>query len=152
MVAPEASGFPLLSRAQRLTALGTAVGLFAPFVILAFVTPSASGMGTHTSLGLPSCSWPVALGLPCPSCGYTTAATHMAHLHLGSAFVTQPAGALLSVGAIVAAAVALGMAISGRPLHLLFAPLATAKSAWIAAAVALAGWGYKIGSFKGWWP
>ncbi len=41
--------------------------------IAAWLTPSPSGMGTHTQLNLPQCGWIVMMDLPCPTCGMTTA-------------------------------------------------------------------------------
>ena len=38
------------------------------------VPPDARGHGTHERLGMLPCSWPQSLGLPCPTCGVTTAA------------------------------------------------------------------------------
>ncbi|MDA0803081.1 MAG: DUF2752 domain-containing protein [Planctomycetota bacterium] len=142
---------PCLSAGDRVVALGVGVSLLAPFAVLAFMTPAEAGLGTHTTLGLPGCSWPTALGLPCPSCGYTTAFTHAAHGDLVQSFVTQPAGFALAMASVTAAVVALGCAASAQPWHRLFAPLATKPVVWIGAGMFVAGWGYKIGSFKGWW-
>ncbi len=147
----QAEAPPRLAVGARLTALGTGLSLAAPFVVLSMVTPAAAGLGTHTRLGLPTCTWPTALGIPCPSCGYTTAFTHAAHGDLWTSFVTQPAGFVLALASAMAAVVALACAATAQPLHLLFAPLASRPIAWVASAVFVLGWGYKIGTFKGWW-
>ena len=65
--------------------LGTAVWLSA----------DANGMGTHRQLGLAPCGFLVGTGLPCATCGMTTAFTHAAHGNLLQSFITQPAGMLL---------------------------------------------------------
>lgn len=148
---PSADASPRLATGARVTALGVGVSLAAPFVVLSMVAPAEAGLGTHTRLGLPTCTWPTALGIPCPSCGYTTAFTHAAHGDLWTSFLTQPAGFILALVSAMAAVVAIGAAVTAQPLHMLFAPLANRSVAWAAGAVFVVGWGYKIGSFKGWW-
>lgn len=59
------------------------------------LTPSESGMGTHTKLGLPPCTFYRITGLPCPGCGLTTCFTHMARFHFRKAFLVHPFGPLL---------------------------------------------------------
>ena len=68
----------------------TAVGFV---VLLSAVNPDPRGYGTHEMLGLAACSWPEELGMPCPTCGVTTAAAHLVHLSPWRAFVVQPFGA-----------------------------------------------------------
>ena len=75
---------------KRLVAAGLAVATGVVLAIAAVLTPDASGAGTHKQLGLPACSWISTVGMPCPTCGYTTSFTHAAHGDLGGAFVTQP--------------------------------------------------------------
>ena len=62
-----------LPPAGRLIAALVAVGAAAPLVLAASLTPAAQGLGTHTALGLPACGWASMSGIPCPSCGMTTA-------------------------------------------------------------------------------
>ncbi len=71
------------------------LALTAVFALAAWLPPSASGHGTHESLGLPPCGFLVITGIPCPSCGLTTSFSHMAHGHIWLAFVTQPFGFVL---------------------------------------------------------
>lgn len=81
----------LLSLAVLLTCgsvLGTA----------AWLNADTAGMGTHQQLGLAPCGFLVGTGLPCATCGMTTAFTHAAHGHLIQSFITQPAGMLLCLG------------------------------------------------------
>jgi hypothetical protein len=61
-------------------------------VLGTLVTPSASGHGTHTQLGLPPCLSMEWLGMPCPGCGVTTATALAAHGRLVDAFRNQPLG------------------------------------------------------------
>lgn len=73
-----------------LFALPTAV-----FITAAFLTPSTSGHGTHTQLGLPPCGFLVFTGYPCPGCGLTTAFAHMVRLEVGGAWDANPFGVVL---------------------------------------------------------
>jgi hypothetical protein len=66
-------------------------------VLSACLTPSSTGLGTHEQLGLPKCGFLLATGLPCPTCGYTTAFALAAHGRLGAALCTQPAGFVLAL-------------------------------------------------------
>ena len=76
---------PPLSWASRL-AWGACI-LF-PSIVFAIATrlsPAASGVGTHTQLGLPPCGFLAWTGLPCPGCGLTTCFAHMVRGELGGA-------------------------------------------------------------------
>lgn len=86
----------------RLALMGIAVGLMAVFIVGAMLHPyEADGApkthGTHRQLGLPPCSFYSATGMPCPSCGFTTAFSLVAHADLGSAFRVNSVGALLAM-------------------------------------------------------
>ncbi len=63
----------------------------------AWLSPSASGIGTHTQLGLAECPWKIEHGYICPTCGMTTAFSLAAHGRLIDAFIVQPAGAFFAV-------------------------------------------------------
>jgi len=60
-----------------------------------YLTPSASGHGTHTELGLPPCPSVLFLHRPCPGCGLTTSFTATVHGQFGAAFHAHPLGPLL---------------------------------------------------------
>ncbi len=84
------------------------VGLAVTLVwLLVQVDPDPRGHGTHERLGMPPCSWPIVYGKPCPTCGVTTAATWLVHLHPLRALATQPFGALLAAAGLYVAVVAL---------------------------------------------
>lgn len=65
--------------------------------------PADGGVGTHTQLGLPPCGFQQYVGVPCATCGMTTAVSLAAHGRLATAFMVQPAGAILALGAAMAA-------------------------------------------------
>lgn len=64
-------------------------------ITAAMLTPSASGHGTHTQLGLPPCGFLVLTGYPCPGCGLTTSFAHMTRLQFIGATHANPFGVIL---------------------------------------------------------
>lgn len=72
-------------------------------------TPDPRGYGTHEQLGFSACLFRDWLQGPCPTCGVTTSASHLAHGELRAAWMTQPLGVLLG-----------GIATAGIPMTLLW--------------------------------
>lgn len=89
----------------------------------------------------------MAFGRPCVTCGMTTAVTLAAHGQFGSAFRTQPAGAILAI--VLASGVWFGLhaATTGMSLKPGFDALLRPRTLWIAGGVLLAAWAYKIAVF-----
>ncbi len=71
---------------------------------LAGVRPDGRGHGTHEQFGMEPCGWPLVYGVPCPTCGCTTAAAQVVHGDVLGAFVTQPFGAAVAVVGLLAGA------------------------------------------------
>ncbi len=102
------------SARMRLLGAGL-VSLAAPVLgVGLWLNPNAAGLGTHTQLGFGPCPFYMRYGIPCPTCGYTTAVSHVAHGQWISAILTQPAGA--AVGFVLVGALLLGLAalVTGR--------------------------------------
>lgn len=131
------------SHINRLIALGVALGCVTPLVIASMLTPSSTGTGTHTQMGLPDCGFKVATGYPCATCGCTTAFAHAAEGSLLDSLMTQPFGALLALALAMVTLVAVWAVFSGASL----APLGRAMSSkqhvigWVV--VLLLAWAYK---------
>lgn len=138
-----------LSRNERLVAIALALVLAAPLVVAATLEPAAGGLGTHRQLGLPACGWPVAFGLPCVTCGMTTAFAHAVRGELLASLWAQPAGALLAFLSALGVVVCGWDAVSGRPVHALLTPLLRGRTAWVAAGVLVAAWGWKVLQSRG---
>lgn len=85
---------------DRLAFGAIALGAAAVLVVARLLAPSSGGVGTHRALGLPPCGFLVWTGVPCPSCGLTTAFAHLAHLELGPALRAHPLGLPLFVLAL----------------------------------------------------
>ncbi|NBX36689.1 MAG: DUF2752 domain-containing protein [Planctomycetes bacterium] len=117
--------------------------------IAAWLQPAAAGIGTHRQLGLPSCSWPSTMNIPCPSCGMTTAFALAADGRLIDAFHAQPLGLLLAIGtAALAIASAHSAATGARTVGILWGMVGS-KAWWALGAFAVAAWGYKILVMRG---
>lgn len=76
--------------------------------------PDARGYGTHEQLGLARCASLTMTGLPCPTCGMTTAFAFTVRGDLISAFRAQPSGLLLALGSILAVGVSAYGLFTGR--------------------------------------
>jgi len=83
--------FRRASGGQRLAGLLVFLAIAGLFVILRL---AASGI-VEIGYWLGPCGFKQMYGLPCPTCGMTTAALAFVQLHLLESFYIQPAGALL---------------------------------------------------------
>ena len=106
--------------------------------------PSARGIGTHQTLGLPPCGLEKATGVPCATCGMTTSFSYAAHGDLVSAFINQPAGAMLAVLTAMAAILSGYALVTGMDLAPIGRTLWRPKTVVVGAAVLIAAWVYKI--------
>ena len=119
------------------------IGMFIVLGIAAWLTPAEEGMGTHEALGLPPCSMVITSGLPCPTCGMTTAFSHSMRGQFVSAFVAQPTGLLLWLATVVLAIYGLAVSIRGRALWINWDRIA-ARLMLSLGILMMLGWGFKI--------
>lgn len=116
--------------------------------------PSEKGYGTHSeSLHLPACGVLAATGIPCPTCGCTTAVTHLAHGNLWMAFKTQPFGAVFGLVAIYFVVMSILGLIKGKwlwPDPYIVAFRWKAFAIW-GTSILILGWMYKIAAMKNGW-
>lgn len=134
---------PNTSFAPRLIGLIIAVSCAVPLVLAAFLKPSTHGMGTHTQMGLPDCGFLQLTGLPCATCGCTTAFAHAANGSFLSSFITQPFGALLALVTAMGSIIGLWSAMSGMSLSPLGEVLLTKRVVLSGVFVLLLAWAYK---------
>jgi hypothetical protein len=81
------------------------LGLIASTAVLVYafrLNPDPRGYGTHEQLGLPPCGFLRDHGVPCISCGMTTAFAAMAHAQPGLALRSNPYGILLFLAMLAA--------------------------------------------------
>ena len=65
-------------------------------LLAVWLKPNPAGYGTHQQLGLPPCSIQFWFGIPCPSCGGTTAFAHFVRGEWGRAVRANTAAFLLA--------------------------------------------------------
>jgi len=123
--------------------------LFAGLAVSAFATlwptvPATKGYDTHVQLGLEACGWPRIYGIPCPSCGCTTAASHVVHGHFVDAFVTQPFGAALAIAGLLLGAHGLYCLLRRRSFVDLLVRLPFWRILFAAVVTMLLAWYYKF--------
>ena len=106
---------------------------------------SARRMETHRQLGLPPCSFIVMTGLPCPTCGMTTAFAWMMHGHPLSALIAQPLGAVLCLATIAGALLGAWMAATGRCVQVDWYRFSPGGLMFGLAVAFFLAWGAKIG-------
>ena len=133
---------------RRLVGAGVAVAAAALLGVAAWLDAVPEGLGTHAQLNLPPCGWILAMDLPCPTCGMTTAFAHAADGNLVGSFVAQPMGAMLAVATAIALLVGTYTAATGSRVAALFGRLCNRRAAWLFGTAFVAAWVYKIVAYK----
>jgi hypothetical protein len=132
-----------LGLTARVVAAALALTFVTPLLVGAWLTPDASGVGTHRQLGWSPCATLVS-GVPCISCGMTTSVAWFAHGNWAASFYLQPAGWLLSLLLLWGFWIAAYVAATGRPVHRLLAMLSMRWALLILSGAVLASWGWKV--------
>ena len=140
---------PETSPRQRVAArrMGAGVVLAGTVALLGtavWLDPDPTGLGTHEQLGIPACGWPHGLGVPCPTCGMTTAFALAAEGRMGSALACQPAAAVLAVATAAAGLLALHVLVTGSSVMPILRRLGGGWVWWGLGALILGAWAWKI--------
>jgi hypothetical protein len=114
----------------------------------AWLRADPAGHGTHTQLGMPQCTWAAAFNVPCPTCGMTTAFSHVAHGEFVAGFWAQPLGSVLALAAAAGFWGAVHVAVTGSQLGAYSARMLRPRVLWGLAGAAAAAWAYKYAT----WP
>lgn len=138
------AGSDVPQTASRLPAGAVFLVSVAVLVVAFMLSPNSKGVDTHLAMGLPACGLLQNTGIPCATCGMTTAFSYAAHGNLLASFVTQPAGAVLALLTAMAAVLAGYALISGMSLTPIGVMIWRPRVVVIAAAVLLLAWVYKI--------
>jgi hypothetical protein len=138
-IAPAPLGFP-----ERLVAGGVALACLSLLLIAVHLTPSPDGLGSHQALGLPACGFLLRFGLPCPSCGMTTAFCWMVRGNVAASFYVQPMGAVLAILCGMTVWASVYIALSGQPAHRLLSFLPAKYHLIPLLGIARAAWGWKM--------
>lgn len=109
-------------RRRRIAGGWWATGAAACLVVARMLTPSPTGYGTHLQVIPIPCLWRAVTGLPCPSCGLTTALAWMARGEIARAWHSNPCGPFVYLAAWVflawgLLAAAFGVADPGEALN-----------------------------------
>ncbi|MBN2560736.1 MAG: DUF2752 domain-containing protein [Phycisphaerae bacterium] len=130
----------------RLGWAGVALACVAVLGVARYLEPDARGYGTHEQLGFYPypCSFVLTTGLPCPTCGMTTAFSFIMHGHPWLAFKSQPAGAVLCVATIGLLVLALYVVVRGRVVCVNWDRIGPVRVSVGVGLLILGGWGFKI--------
>jgi hypothetical protein len=145
---PLADG-PVSGFADRLVALIVGSTALILVVALSSASPDGRGHGTHEQFGMAKCGWPLTYGIPCPTCGCTTAATSMVHGDVVTAFVTQPFGAMIALLGMLFGIHAWMCLIRGRSFVDILVRLPFWRIVLGMFFLLLASWGYKYLTWTG---
>lgn len=137
-----------LSAGHRFLCAIIAASCLSLLALAASLDPDPSGLGTHQGLGLPPCQWVTVAGIPCVTCGMTTAFSHAVHLNPVDSFVAQPFGFLLAIATGVLFWACIHSALTASRVAPTLLILWQPKVIWIVGAFALASWAYKIWAFR----
>ncbi len=93
---PRPPEVPPISRKEQVTLILAGWGGLILLSLAVWLTPSPQGFGTHQQLGLPPCTIQFWFGIPCPSCGGTTAFAHFVRGQWGSSLRANAASGLFA--------------------------------------------------------
>lgn len=109
--------------------------------LAAWLTPDPRGYGTHEQFGFGKCGMLITTGLPCPTCGMTTAFAYVVRGRLIRAFLAQPAGLVMALATVACALGAVWVLVTGRtppvrvpmitPYRLFFGLLVLLLGSWV---------------------
>jgi hypothetical protein len=132
---------PARVRVRAAVVLGVCLTLI---LVGLWLSPDPSGLGTHCQLGLPPCGLVAMMGIPCPTCGMTTAFSQTVHGHVIAALVTQPFGALLALAVTAAAGLSVVVLVTARSWRVNWYRVSPGLVATGVVVLFLASWVYKV--------
>lgn len=90
------------------------LGCLVVLSVAVYLSPDPRGFGTHEQLGAAPCGMLIVTGLPCPTCGMTTAFSYTVRGQWIRAFWAQPAGFVLALGTAAMALAAIWAVFRAR--------------------------------------
>lgn len=115
-----------------------------PIALASTLRADSRGVGTHEQLGMRACGFVEETGMPCATCGMTTAFALAADGRLLDAFLTQPAGAVFALLAAMAVLVSGYALVTGMDLSPVFRWLWRPRVVLMAGFFVILAWAYKI--------
>ena len=128
----------------RLMAGLVAFCALALLALAAWLKPPTAGYGAHEQLGMLPCGMMATFGIPCPTCGMTTAFAHFSQGDFLASIHTQPAGFILALVVAATAMIAGYGLIVGRIWTINWYRVRPAWPVIVLALLLLTSWGYKI--------
>ncbi len=128
----------------RLAGLLLLLGGAAVLAVAVNLDANPAGYGTHTQLGFSPCGFEASSGVPCATCGMTTAVTLAAHGRLIAAFIVQPAGAMFALAMALSVFVGGWALWTGRSLYPLAAVLLSGRVLTALGLTVALAWAYRV--------
>jgi hypothetical protein len=119
-------------------------GSLALLILAALVKPDPSGLGTHRQFGFPGCGLMITTGIPCPTCGMTTAFAHAVRGEFLWATAVQPFGALMALATLASAALSLAVIATGKAWWVNWYRVSPALVVTVTVVLFAAAWAYKV--------
>ena len=135
---------PAASRRTRIWSAVVAIGCGTVLGVAIKLQPDPRGYGTHQQLGSAPCGMILSTGLPCPTCGMTTAFSHTVRGSWWSAFWAQPAGFVLALTTIAALFVSLRGVATGRVPRVLIDDRTVFRLFMALLVLLVSGWAFKL--------
>ena len=136
---------PCVRLRARLWAGLVCLACLAVLTLAAVLEPDPSGVGTHTQLGVAPCTMMVLWGVPCPTCGMTTAFAYTVRGQWLAAIHAQPAGWLAAVATALFAGASGLTVVTGRKWVVNWYRVPPGHVALVVVAIVLSAWAYRIG-------
>lgn len=145
------AAWPLFGPALRIGLTGRLLWAVVGSVCLVVLTlatwlpPDPRGFGTHEALsGAWPCGFILTTGLPCPTCGMTTAFSLLMHGRPLAAVVAQPAGAFLCLATACTLVLSIHVTATGRVPNVNWNRIGPVRLSLGLALLLLGGWGFKL--------
>ncbi len=137
---------PLESRlGGRLYAAGVLAATTAVLAVAAVrLHPDGLYEGVHQQLGLPPCGFVQVTGLPCPTCGMTTAFAHAVRGEVGASIHSQAAGFVLALATFAVGVFSAVALVTGRRPSLNWYRIDPLRVVWAGCGLFVFAWGVKI--------
>ena len=142
---------PLLCRARhskpvqvRVQAALVLTGCTVLLGLAGWLRPDVRDLGTHQQLGLPPCSLVQYGGIPCPTCGMTTAFAYTVEGRWLAAVLAQPFGFAVALVAILCVLLSLAVLISGKVWRINWYRISPNRVVVGVLAFFVVAWGFKI--------
>ena len=124
------------------------VGCVAVLATAAWLEPDPAGYGTHRQLGVSACGMMATTGVPCPTCGMTTAFSLAIRGRWIEALQAQAAGTLLVIAVGLTCATAGSVLLTGKVWLVNWFRVSAVKLVFLSLAILLTAWIVKIQLMK----